>query len=51
MGRRRKDLKICMDGKKLKQRDSFVYLDGVICGDGNSDTEIRRRITAWGKRL
>ena len=35
------------------QRDSFVYLGGAICGDGNSDTEIRIRIravtNAWRK--
>ena len=32
------------DGKKLKQRESFVYLGGAIHRDGNSETEIGRRI-------
>ena len=35
---RRKDLEIHRDGKKLKQRDSFIYLGGALCGDSNSDT-------------
>ena len=46
MGQRKEQLEIHVDGKKLKQRDSFVYLDGAMCGDGNSDTNIRVRITA-----
>ena len=46
VGPRRKELDIHLDGKKLKRRDSFVYLGGAICGDGNSDTEISPRITA-----
>ena len=25
-----------LDGKKLNQRDSFVYFGGAVCGDGNS---------------
>ena len=41
-----KDLDIKLDGKKLKQRDSFVYLGGTVCGDGDTETEIRRRIQA-----
>ena len=32
-------------GRSLS-RDRFVYLGGVICGDGNSDIEIHRRMTA-----
>ena len=44
---RRKGMEIHMDGKKLKQSDSLVYLSEAICGDGNSGTDIRRRITAW----
>ena len=46
MGQRRKELGIHLDGKKLKQRDSFVYLGGPICRDGNSETAIRRRMRA-----
>ena len=42
---KRKELEIHLNGKKLTQSDSFVYLSGRIC-DGNSDTEIRRRTRA-----
>ena len=40
------ELEIHLDGKTRKQRDSFVYLGGAICGDGNPGTDVRRRITA-----
>ena len=46
VGHRRTELEMRLDGKKLKQRDSFVNLGGAICGDGNVNNEIRRRITA-----
>ena len=39
-------IEIHMEGKTLKQRDIFVYLDGAICEGGNSDTGISRRIIA-----
>ena len=46
-----KDLDIRLDGKKLNQRDSFVYLGGAVCGDGGMETEIHRRVqaSAWRK--
>ena len=25
-------------GKKLNQRDSFVYLGGAVCGDGKTES-------------
>ena len=35
------------------QRDNVVYLGGAVCGDGGTETEIRRRIqagtSAWRK--
>ena len=49
VGQRRKELEILLDGEKLKQTDSFVYLGGAIFEDGKSDPEIRRRITAGAK--
>ena len=53
VGQQKKDLDIRPDGKKLNQRDSFVYLGGVVWGDGGTETEIRRRIhageSAWRK--
>ena len=48
-----KNLDIRLDGKKLKQRDNFVYVGGAVCGDGGTETEIGRRIqagaSAWRK--
>ena len=42
-----KDLDIRLDGKKLNQRDSFVYLGGAVCGDSSTEMEIRS--TSWGE--
>ena len=53
VGQQKKDLDIRPDGKKLNQRDSFVYLGGAVCGDSCMETEIRRRVqvgvSAWRK--
>ena len=46
-----KYLDIRLEGKKLKQRDSFVYLGGVICGDGGFETDIRWRMQAGANAL
>ena len=46
VGPGRTELEIHLDGKKVKPRDSFVHQVGAICEDGNSNTEIRRRMTA-----
>ena len=35
-GHQREDLDIELEGKKLTQRDSFVYLGGAVCGDGKT---------------
>ena len=40
VGQQKKDLDIRLDGKKLNQRDSFVYLGGAVCGDGSTEMEI-----------
>ena len=45
-GHQKKDLDNRLDGKKLNQQDIFVYLGGAVCGDGGTDTYIRRRIQA-----
>ena len=47
----KKDLDIRLDGKKLKQRDSFVYLVGAVCGDGGTETDIRRRTQAGRRKV
>ena len=36
IGLHREELDIEMEGKKLTQRDSFVYLGGAVCGDGKT---------------
>ena len=44
---------IRLDGKKLKKRDTFVYLGGAVYGDDSTDTEFRRIVpagaSAWKK--
>ena len=42
----REELDIEKEGKKLNQRDSFVYLGGTECGDGKSERKVRRRVQA-----
>ena len=51
VGHRRKELKIHLDGKKLKQRDSFVHLGGEMCGDGNSPVSARKKPLGCGWTL
>ena len=46
IGHQREELHIELEGKKLTQRDSFVYLGGVVCGDGKTEREVRRRVLA-----
>ena len=48
IGHQREELDIELEGKKLNQRDSFVYLGGAVCGDGKTEREreVRRRVQA-----
>ena len=46
IGHQREELDIELEGKKLTQRDSFVYLGGAVCGDGKTEREVRRRVKA-----
>ena len=39
IGHQREELDIELEGKKLTQRDSFVYLGGTVCGDGKTERE------------
>ena len=41
IGHQREELDIELEGKKLTQRDSFVYL-----GDGKTERKVRRRVQA-----
>ena len=40
IGLQREELDIELEGKKLTQGDSFVYLGGAVCGDGNTEREV-----------
>ena len=46
IGHHREELDIELEGKKLTQRYSFVYLGGAVCGDGKTEREVRRRVLA-----
>ena len=39
IGHQREELDIELEGKKLTQGDSFVYLGGAVCGDGKTERE------------
>ena len=43
IGHQMEELDIELEGKKLTQEDSFVYLGGAVCGDGKTEREVRRR--------
>ena len=38
------DLHVVVDGKTIKQMNSFVYLGDTVCEDGGSSKEIQRRV-------
>ena len=46
IGHQREELDIELEGKKLTQRDTFVYLGGAVCGDGKTEREVHRRVQA-----
>ena len=46
IGHQRDELDIELEGNKLNQRDSFVYLGGALCGDEKTEREVRRRVQA-----
>ena len=46
IGHQREELDIELKGKKLTQRNSFVYIGGTVCGDGKTEREVRRRAQA-----
>ena len=51
IGEQEVDLHVVVDGKTIKQVNSFVYLGGTVCEDGGSSKEIQRRVqvgaAAW----
>ena len=46
IGHQREDLDIELEGKKLTQGDSFLYLGVAVCGDGKTEREVYRRVQA-----
>ena len=46
IGEQEVDLHVVVDGKTIKQVNSFVYLGGTVCQDGGSSKEIQRRVQA-----
>ena len=43
IGHQKEELVIELEGKKLTQRDIFVYLGVAVCGDGKTEREVRLR--------
>ena len=39
IGHQREELDIELEGKKLTQGNSFVYIGGTVCGDGKTERE------------
>ena len=39
IGHQREELDIELEGKKLTQGDSLLYLEGAVCGDGKMERE------------
>ena len=46
IGHSREELDNELEGKKLPQGDSFVYLGGAVCGDEKTEREVRLRAQA-----
>ena len=46
IGEQEVDLHVVVDGKTIKQVNSYVYLGGTVCEDGGSSKEIQRRVQA-----
>ena len=52
IGHQREELDIELEGKKLIQDDSFVYLGGAVCGDGKTERESgMSKRTGWSERV
>ena len=46
IGHQREVLDIELEGKKLTQGNSFMYLEGAVCVDKKTEREVRRRVQA-----
>ena len=46
IGHPSEELDIELEGKKLTEQDSFVYVGGAVCGDGKKEREVRQIVQA-----
>ncbi len=46
IGAHREELNIKLEGRTIRQNNSFIYLGGAVSSDGRSETEVRRRVQA-----
>lgn len=46
IGAYREELNIKLEGRTIRQNNSFIYLGGAVSSDGRSETEVRRRVQA-----
>ena len=51
LGHQREELDIGLEGKKVTQGNSFVYIGGALCGDGKTEREVRRKSTGRSERV
>ena len=42
----REEVNIKLEGRTIRQNNSFIYLGGAMSSDGRSETEVRRRVQA-----
>ena len=46
IGAHREELNIKLEGRTIRQNNSFIYLGGAVSSVGRSETEVRRRVQA-----
>ena len=46
IGAHREELNIKLEGRTIRQNNSFIYIGGAVSSDGRSETEVRRRVQA-----
>ena len=46
IGAHREELNIKLEGRTIRQNNSFIYLGGAVSSDGRLETEVRRRVQA-----
>ena len=44
IGAHREELSIKLEGRTIRQNNSFIYLGGAVSSDGRSETDVRRRV-------